>query len=133
MCIIVIFSNPRVGILVRMKETVQLHLQKLSSRVYLTCDMWHVTWCTIDRYLCLTAHFIDDDRKFSQNLNFRHSPPPTAHRHILRLFYLLRGWGIALHWIMQVIWIACNCGNLDQQGALLCSLCFWYIKSYCSG
>ncbi|XVE92893.1 hypothetical protein REPUB_Repub01dG0142700 [Reevesia pubescens] len=60
-----------------MKEKINFGLEKISSRIPLTADLW--TSCTIDRYLCLIAHFVDDDWKLrSLILNFRHMPPPHS-------------------------------------------------------
>ncbi|XVF04249.1 hypothetical protein REPUB_Repub05bG0066300 [Reevesia pubescens] len=43
----------------KMREKVKFGLEKVSSRISLTSDLW--TSCTTDGYICLTAYFIDDD------------------------------------------------------------------------
>ncbi|XVF28924.1 hypothetical protein REPUB_Repub15cG0074700 [Reevesia pubescens] len=61
----------------KMKEKVKFGLEKISSRISLTANLW--TSCTTDGYFCLTAHFVDDDWKLhSLILNFRHVLPPHS-------------------------------------------------------
>ena len=52
-------------------------LESIPGRVNLTSDLW--TSIATDGYLCLTAHFIDDDWRLQKRiLNFCFMPPPHS-------------------------------------------------------
>ena len=63
------------GRLEKLKELIA----RIPSRISLTFDLWIA--CTIEGYICLTAHFIDTNwRLNSKILNFCLMPPPhTGH------------------------------------------------------
>ena len=57
------------------KKKLKQVLSRIPSRVCLTFDVW--TSCTIEGYITLTAHFVDENWKLnSKILNFFHMPPP---------------------------------------------------------
>lgn len=59
----------------REKENIKHILGKASSRICLTSDLW--SSCTSEGYICLTAHFVDENWILhSKILNFCHLPPP---------------------------------------------------------
>uniref|UniRef100_A0A803MWX8 BED-type domain-containing protein n=1 Tax=Chenopodium quinoa TaxID=63459 RepID=A0A803MWX8_CHEQI len=72
----------------RLKET----LCKVSSRISLTCDMW--TSCQTEGYLCLTAHYVDDNWKLiSTVLNFGHiDSPHTGKTMYTAVLSMLQDW-----------------------------------------
>lgn len=74
----------------QLKET----LSKVSSRISLTCDMW--TSCQTEGYLCLTAHYVDDNWKLiSTVLNFSHiDSPHTGKTMYSAVLSMLQDWGI---------------------------------------
>ncbi|XVF45848.1 hypothetical protein PTKIN_Ptkin02bG0240000 [Pterospermum kingtungense] len=78
----------------KLKEKLKSDLKGLSSRICLTSDMW--TSCTSRGFLCLTAHFIDDNWNLqSKILNFCHVPPPHKAINFCQTIHtLLRDWGI---------------------------------------
>nr|GMD19064.1 zinc finger BED domain-containing protein RICESLEEPER 2-like [Ipomoea batatas] len=50
-------------------------LKRIPSRICLTSNLW--TTCTIEGYICLTAHYIDNNWKLnSKILSFCAMPPP---------------------------------------------------------
>ena len=61
------------------KEKLKELIARIPSRISLTFDLWIA--CTIEGYICLTAHFIDTNwRLNSKILNFCLMPPPhTGH------------------------------------------------------
>nr|GLL32195.1 Putative AC transposase [Ipomoea trifida] len=59
----------------REKDKLKNVLSKVPSRICLTSDLW--TACTVEGYICLTAHYIDNDWKLnSKILSFCAMPPP---------------------------------------------------------
>nr|GMD76374.1 zinc finger BED domain-containing protein RICESLEEPER 2-like [Ipomoea batatas] len=59
----------------REKDKLNNVLLKVPSRICLTSDLW--TACTVEGYICLTAHYIDNDWKLnSKILSFCAMPPP---------------------------------------------------------
>uniref|UniRef100_A0A803MDE9 hAT-like transposase RNase-H fold domain-containing protein n=1 Tax=Chenopodium quinoa TaxID=63459 RepID=A0A803MDE9_CHEQI len=74
----------------QLKET----LSKVSSRISLTCDMW--TSCQTEGYLCLTAHYVDDNWKLiSTMMNFTHiDSPHTGKTMYAVVLSMLQDWGI---------------------------------------
>uniref|UniRef100_A0A803L5W7 Uncharacterized protein n=1 Tax=Chenopodium quinoa TaxID=63459 RepID=A0A803L5W7_CHEQI len=74
----------------QLKET----LNKVSSRISLTCDMW--TSCQTEEYLCLTTHYVNDNWKLiSTVLNFSHiDSPHTGNTMYAVVLSMLQDWGI---------------------------------------
>uniref|UniRef100_A0A803N767 Uncharacterized protein n=1 Tax=Chenopodium quinoa TaxID=63459 RepID=A0A803N767_CHEQI len=72
----------------QLKET----LSKVFSRISLACDMW--TSCQTERYLCLTAHYVDDNWKLiSTMLNFSHiDSPHTGKTMYAAMLSMLQDW-----------------------------------------
>ena len=57
------------------REKLELWLQSIPSRISLTSDLW--TSIATDGYLCLIAHFIDEEWVLQKKvLNFHFMPPP---------------------------------------------------------
>ena len=57
------------------KDKSKKALERIPSRVCLTSDLW--TASTNEGYMCLTAHFVDEDWKLNNKvLSFCHMPPP---------------------------------------------------------
>ncbi|KAK9689759.1 hypothetical protein RND81_09G078800 [Saponaria officinalis] len=69
-------------------------LKNVSGRICLTSDMW--TSCQTKGYLCLTAHYVDDNWKLvSKVLNFCHiETPHTGYEMYSVISDLLKKWGI---------------------------------------
>nr|GFB06903.1 zinc finger BED domain-containing protein RICESLEEPER 2-like [Tanacetum cinerariifolium] len=59
----------------REKANLKLKLEKVSSRICFTSDLW--SSITSDGYMALTAHYVDEDWVLRKKvLNFRVVPPP---------------------------------------------------------
>ncbi|XP_031268697.1 zinc finger BED domain-containing protein RICESLEEPER 2-like [Pistacia vera] len=61
----------------REKEKIKLALERVSGRICLTSDI--LSSCTIDGYISLTAHYVDENWELqSRILNFCHIPSPHS-------------------------------------------------------
>ena len=59
------------------KQKLKFRLSNVSGLLRLTCDVW--TACTNSGYICLTAHFVDENWKLnSKILAFCSMPPPHS-------------------------------------------------------
>lgn len=78
----------------REKEKIKKEMASIPTRISLTSDLW--TACTIEGYICLTAHFVDTNWKLnSKILNFCHMPPPHAGFELSKkILEFLTDWGI---------------------------------------
>ncbi|XP_073279532.1 zinc finger BED domain-containing protein DAYSLEEPER-like [Primulina huaijiensis] len=78
----------------REKEKLRQTLASIKNSICLTSDVW--TACTSEGYICLSAHFVDDDWKLnSKILNFAHMPPPHSGVELAsKLFGFLKEWRI---------------------------------------
>lgn len=76
------------------KATLKEALGKLKNRICLTSDVW--TACTSEGYICLTAHYVDENWKLnSKILNFDHFPPPHSGVELAsKVLGFLKDWGI---------------------------------------
>nr|GLL25230.1 zinc finger BED domain-containing protein RICESLEEPER 2-like isoform X1 [Ipomoea trifida] len=76
------------------KEKLKNILKRIPSRICLTSDLW--TACTVEGYICLTAHYIDNNWKLnSKILSFCAMPPPhTGIQLAKKLLECLKEWGI---------------------------------------
>uniref|UniRef100_A0A803LQ19 Uncharacterized protein n=1 Tax=Chenopodium quinoa TaxID=63459 RepID=A0A803LQ19_CHEQI len=76
-----------------LKAQLRETLSKVSSRISLTCDMW--TSCQTEGYLCLTAHYVDNNWKLiSTVLNFSHiDSPHTRKTMYAAVLSMLQDWG----------------------------------------
>jgi len=75
-------------------EKVKQMMFRIPNRICLTSDVW--TAITSEGYICLTAHFVDENWKLtSEILNFcRMKPPHTGVELESVIFYCLKQWGI---------------------------------------
>ncbi|CAL1354099.1 unnamed protein product [Linum trigynum] len=120
----------------RMKEELKSSLQKISSRICLTSDMW--TSLTTRGFICLTAHYVDDEWKLnSKLLSFTHLPPPhSSYRVKTTIYRMLREWGIDNKIFSITLDNASNMTNmqnelrdqLNGQNGLLCDGKFFHIR-----
>ena len=78
----------------REKERIKSMLSVCLGRICLTSDSW--TSLTIDRYICLTAHFISKDWVLTKMvLKFSFMPPPYNGISLSEMIYNLpQEWGI---------------------------------------
>ena len=68
------------------KNKLKKVLEKIPSRVCLTSDLW--TASTNEGYMCLTAHFVDENWKFnSKVLSFCHMPPLHIGLELSKIMY----------------------------------------------
>ncbi|XP_025678626.1 zinc finger BED domain-containing protein RICESLEEPER 2-like [Arachis hypogaea] len=76
------------------KEKLRQKMSRIPNRICLTSDAW--TASTTEGYICLTAHFVDENwRLVSKILNFcRMIPPHTGTDMEAVLFNSLKQWGI---------------------------------------
>ncbi|KAL8158296.1 hypothetical protein AgCh_002845 [Apium graveolens] len=76
------------------KRKMKQELEFLSGRICLTSDLWSSS--TMDGYLSLTAHFVDENWELqSRILNLRFMPPPHTGQLLAEKFIsLLKEWGI---------------------------------------
>jgi hypothetical protein len=76
------------------KDNIRNMLKSIPGRICLTSDLW--TSITTEGYICLTAHYMDENWKLkSIILNFRHMPPPHTGIALLeKIFKFLKDWGI---------------------------------------
>ncbi|OMO90348.1 hypothetical protein COLO4_19223 [Corchorus olitorius] len=119
-----------------MKEELKSILGKVSSKISLTCDMW--SSCTSDGYLCLTAHYVNDDWKLCfKILNFFNVPPPHSATYLYNTIYgLLREWGIEKKICSITLDNASNMNNmqellrfqLDQNDALVAHGKYFHVR-----
>jgi len=79
---------------VQMKEKLKHEMHHCHNRICLTSDCW--TACTQEGYICLTAHFVDNNWKLnSKILAFcKMEPPHTGHDLANKVFECLTDWGI---------------------------------------
>ncbi|XP_013589621.1 PREDICTED: zinc finger BED domain-containing protein RICESLEEPER 2-like [Brassica oleracea var. oleracea] len=78
----------------REKQKLRKILVEFPGRVCLTTDLWRAI--TIEGYLCLTAHYVDDDWNLQAKiLAFIAFPPPhTGIAIAMKLVELLKEWGL---------------------------------------
>ena len=78
----------------REKTKLKFLLESVDFRISLTSDLW--TSITTDGYLCITAHFIDQDWRLQKRiLNFCFMPPPHTGIYLTeKIHALLTEWGI---------------------------------------
>ncbi|KAJ0477257.1 putative transcription factor/ chromatin remodeling BED-type(Zn) family [Helianthus annuus] len=78
----------------REKTNLKEKLQKVTSRICLTTDLW--SSITSDRYMALTAHYIDDNWVLRKKvLNFKVIRPPYNGKFLAKhMISFLRDWGI---------------------------------------
>ncbi|KAJ0508003.1 putative HAT dimerization domain, ribonuclease H-like superfamily, hAT-like transposase, RNase-H [Helianthus annuus] len=78
----------------REKTKLKEKLQKITSRICLTTDLW--SSITTDGYMALTAHYIDDSWVLRKKiLNFKVIPPPHSGKLLAEyLVNFLGNWGI---------------------------------------
>ena len=120
----------------KLKGELKTTLQKLPGRICLTSDLW--TSCQNKGYLCLTAHYVDENWKLcSKVLNFCHVPPPHRANILCNTIHgLLRDWGIEKKIFSITLDNARNMDNmqellrnkLDQQDALVSHGAFFHIR-----
>ncbi|CAN1153995.1 Zinc finger BED domain-containing protein RICESLEEPER 2 [Linum perenne] len=120
----------------RMKEELKCSLQKIPGRICLTSDMW--TSLTTRSFLCLTAHYVDENWKLnSKLLNFSHvRPPHTAFELKTDIYRMLKEWGIDNKIFTITLDNASNMTNmqselrdqLNGQQALLCAGKYFHIR-----
>ncbi|XP_061375891.1 zinc finger BED domain-containing protein RICESLEEPER 2-like [Gastrolobium bilobum] len=79
---------------VKEKDKLKQIMSRIPNRVCLTSDVW--TTINSEGYICLTAHFVDDNwRLISKILNFcRMKPPHTRVELETTLFDCLKEWGL---------------------------------------
>ena len=78
----------------KMKEKLKYAIHKCHNRICLTSDCW--TACTQEGYICLTAHFVDNNWKLnSKILAFcKLEPPHTGEDLANKVFEVLTEWEI---------------------------------------
>ena len=76
------------------RDKVKQIMSRIPNRICLTSDVW--TAITSEGYICLTAHFVDENWKLtSKILNFcRMKPPHTGAELESVVFDCLKQWGI---------------------------------------
>uniref|UniRef100_A0A2N9GBF8 HAT C-terminal dimerisation domain-containing protein n=1 Tax=Fagus sylvatica TaxID=28930 RepID=A0A2N9GBF8_FAGSY len=76
------------------KDNIRNMLKSIPGRICLTSDLW--TSITTEGYICLMAHYVDENWKLkSIILNFCHMPPPhTGIALSEKIFKFLKDWGI---------------------------------------
>ncbi|XP_042036820.1 zinc finger BED domain-containing protein RICESLEEPER 2-like [Salvia splendens] len=76
------------------KQKLKFRLSNVWGMLRLTCDVW--TACTNLGYICLTAHFVDENWKLnSKILAFCSMPPPHSGIEIARkVYHILADWKI---------------------------------------
>ena len=89
----------------REKTKLKFPLESVDCRISLTYDLW--TSITTDEYLCITAHFIDQDWRLEKRiLNFCFMPPPhTGICLTEKIHALLIEWGIEKKKCFPSLWI----------------------------
>lgn len=119
------------------KEEVKCDLHKVSSRICLAADFW--TSCTDRDYLCLSAHYVNDNWELnSKILNFSVAPFPNFANDLCdRIYAILKEWAIENKLFSLTIHNACTmgdmqemlCEQLKQRDALLCQGKYFKIES----
>jgi Domain of unknown function (DUF4413) len=96
-------------------ERVKSIFESIPGRVCLTTDLW-TSWNT-EGYLCLTAHYIDNDWKLcSKILNFRHVPPPHSAMVLCEIIHdMLKEWGIDRKVFSITMDNALNMDNMQER------------------
>lgn len=76
------------------KDQMKQELAKVGNRICLTCDVWRSI--SIEGYICLTAHYVDDSWKLkSKILSFCAMPPPHSGFELAKkVISCLEDWGI---------------------------------------
>lgn len=76
------------------KEQMKQELAGVGNRICLTCDVWRSI--SIEGYICLTAHYVDDSWKLqSKILSFCAMPPPHSRFELAKkVLSCLEDWGI---------------------------------------
>ncbi|RYR39204.1 hypothetical protein Ahy_A09g044690 [Arachis hypogaea] len=110
-------------------------LVSIPNRICLTSDLW--TSSTNEGFICLTAHFVDENWKLqSKILNFCHmSPPHTGFELSSKIFTLLNEWKIDKKIFSITLDNASSndtCvdhlkSTLDVHGSLLCGGEFFHV------
>jgi BED zinc finger len=118
-------------------ERVKSIFKSIPGRVCLTTDLW-TSWNT-EGYLCLTAHYIDNDWKLcSKILNFRHVPPPHSAMVLCEIIHdMLKEWGIDRKVFSITMDNALNMDNMQERlryrlsaahNSLICGGNFFHIR-----
>ncbi|RYQ98981.1 hypothetical protein Ahy_B07g086823 [Arachis hypogaea] len=123
---------------VHKREAVKLkkNLVSIPNRICLTSDLW--TSSTNEGFICLTAHFVDENWKLqSKILNFCHMPPPhTGFELSSKIFTLLTEWKVD----KKIFFITLDNASsndtcvehlkstLDVHGSLLCGGEFFHVR-----
>ena len=118
------------------KNDVKNKLKSIPSRICLTLDLW--TPVTSERYICLTAHYVDENWKLKNIiLNFCHMPPPHPRTLLLeKILNFLEEWGIVKKLFFITLYNASNNDNcqdfikkkLNEGGLLLCDGIFFHVR-----
>ncbi|RYQ90845.1 hypothetical protein Ahy_B09g096814 [Arachis hypogaea] len=111
-------------------------LVSIPNRICLTSDLW--TSSTNEGFICLTAHFVDENWKLqSKILNFCHMPPPhTGYELSSKIFTLLTEWKVDKKIFSITLDNASSndtCvehlkSTLDVHGSLLCGGEFFHVR-----
>ncbi|XP_057734699.1 zinc finger BED domain-containing protein RICESLEEPER 2-like [Arachis stenosperma] len=111
-------------------------LVSIPNRICLTSDLW--TSSTNEGFICLTAHFVDENWKLqSKILNFCHMPPPhTGFELSSKIFTLLTEWKVDKKIFSITLDNASSndtCvehlkSTLDVHGSLLCGGEFFHVR-----
>ena len=118
------------------KNDVKNKLKSIPSRICLTLDLW--TSITSEGYICLTAHYVDENWKLKNIiLNFCHMPPPHPRTLLLeKILNFLEEWGIVKKLFFITLYNASNNDNcqdfikkkLNEGGLLLCDGIFFHVR-----
>ena len=117
------------------KDDVKNKLKSIPGRICLTSDLW--TSITSEGYICLTAHYVDENWKLKNIiLNFCHMPPPhTGTLLSEKILSFLEEWGIEKKIFSITLDNASNNDNcqdfikqkLNEGGLLLCDGIFFHV------
>ena len=116
------------------KDDVKNKLKSILGRICLTSDLW--TFVTSEGYICLTAHYVDENWELKNIiLNFCHVPPPHT-RTLLseKILNFLEEWGIEKKIFSVTLDNASNNDNcqdftkkkFNEGGLLLCDGIFFH-------
>uniref|UniRef100_A0A2N9FMH9 HAT C-terminal dimerisation domain-containing protein n=1 Tax=Fagus sylvatica TaxID=28930 RepID=A0A2N9FMH9_FAGSY len=118
------------------KDNIRNMLKSIPGRICLTSDLW--TSITTEGYICLMAHYVDENWKLkSIILNFCHMPPPhTGIALSEKIFKFLKDWGIEEKVFSITLDNAYNNDNmqdllkakLNLRNLLLCGGAFFHVR-----
>ncbi|KAL8107303.1 hypothetical protein AgCh_023926 [Apium graveolens] len=118
------------------KRKMKQELEFLSGRICLTSDLWSSS--TMDGYLSLTAHFVDENWELqSRILNLRFMPPPHTGQLLAEKFIsLLKEWGIERKVFSLTLdnasannsFIEILKSHLNMNGVLLCDGDYFHVR-----